>query len=102
MEQITRRFTISCPEFGGYSCDVCVNDMESIQEIIDHVIGKLRKSLEELHLETLYKRLDSMKDLYHVHDYLITDILINDQEYYICKHGEFCMTSVTNETLHGP
>jgi len=99
MEQITRRFTISCPEFGGYSCAVCVNNMESIQEIIDYVIGELRNSLVKLQLETLYKRLDDMKNLYHVHDYLITDILINDQEYYICKHGEFCMASATSEPL---
>ncbi len=97
MGEITRRFTISCPEFGGYSCSVCVNNMESIQEIIDHVIDKLRNDLVKLGLETLYKRLDDMKDLYHVHDYRITDILINDQEYYICKHGEFCTLNNSHE-----
>ncbi len=90
MDRVTRKFTVSCPEFGGFTTNVCVNDMETIQEIIDFVIGELRKSLVSLSLETLYKRLDDMKPLYHVHDYSITDVLLHDQEYYICKSGEFC------------
>ena len=81
---------MSCPEFGGYTCRMCVNDIDTVQQIIDHVVQELRRNLVDLNLEVLYKRLDEMKHLYHVHDYTITDIIINDRDYYICKSGPFC------------
>ena len=85
MEKIYRTFKISCLEFGGYSCKLCVNDIESLQEIIDQIINGLRNEFVKLGLETFIKRIDDYRHLYHIHDVTVMDILIDDQEYYICN-----------------
>ena len=43
-----------------------------------------------LNNEDLYKlktKLESIKHLFHIHDYDFGDMLLNDQTYYICNHG---------------
>ena len=84
MNRVIRKFHVSCPEFGGYTHKIYMNNIETLQEIVDIVLSKLRETLVDLGLETLYKRLDEMKPRYHIHDFSVVDIIMIDRQYYVC------------------
>ena len=90
MYQVIRKFSLSCPEFGGFLTNLAVNDVDNLQDIVDAVIANLRKELVAMRLETLYKRLDEMKPHYHIHDFSVIDIIMHDRLYYVCLCGSQC------------
>ena len=84
---ITRTFQFSCNTFGGFSCDIDVNQFDTIQATIDHAINDLREVLQTNHMYVLKNRLDTICRGYHIHDYDFGHILLTDQIYYICNHN---------------
>lgn len=84
---ILRRFTLSCEIFSGFTQELDVSKINTIQEVIDHVLFRLIDVLRENHLEDLVTKLHHMWNTYHIHDYDIYNILIEEREYYICNHG---------------
>jgi hypothetical protein len=87
MNTTRRRFTLSCPEFGGFTTTVAVNNAETLQGIANAVVAKLRRKLAGLGLETLCAKLDEIKPSYHIHDFSVENIITRDQLYYVCNHG---------------
>jgi hypothetical protein len=81
-----REFRISCTTFGGFSLKVDLNTFNSVDEIIKHVLVILESHLSALNLEHLVEKLKVNKSNYHIHDYELGYILLNDKIYYICNH----------------
>ena len=84
---IYRTFTFSCPTFGGFKRKIDINLCDSKQEIIERMICLLKQYIEKEGFYKLLEILDNNKKLYHIHDYEFGDMLLNDQQYYICNHG---------------
>lgn len=84
---ILRRFTLSCEIFSGFTQELDVSKINTIQEVINHVLMRLRGVLRENHLEDLQTKLNHMWNAYHIHDYDIYNILTEERDYYICNHG---------------
>jgi hypothetical protein len=84
---IQRTFYISCHTFGGFKRTIEINDCNSIQDIINRMICLLEQYLNKEDLFKLKEKLQSIKHLFHIHDYHFGDMLLNDQIYYICNHG---------------
>lgn len=84
---IMRNITLSCEIFGGFTRYVNVSRFENIQTLINYVLITLRDVLRSNHLDNLLTKLDNTWHLYHIHDYDIYNVLIEDREYYICNHG---------------
>ena len=82
---IERKFIISSRYFGGYETNVSINDCESIQDIIEIVIETLLTVFKKNKLEHLTSMLNKMKPGFHIHDFTIESILLNDGTYYICN-----------------
>ena len=85
--KITRKITISCDTFGGFTRQIDVNAFNTKDEIIKHILDALRIKLVENDLRVLIEKLDNTRAIYHIHDYNFDYILTNDQEYYICNHN---------------
>tara|TARA_B100000401_G_scaffold290568_1_gene198910 strand:- start:324 stop:638 length:315 start_codon:yes stop_codon:yes gene_type:complete len=83
---IERTFVLSCSTFNGFTTKVVVNNYDTIDEIIKVVIERLKKTLEKNNLNILLSKLESLKEIYHVHDYTYADIILYDKIYYICSH----------------
>lgn len=96
--EIKRNFVISCPVFGGFSLDIVINDIESLDEIISTVLDNLKAILKSNNFEFLLEKLENNKSKYHIHDFTIEDILISDSDkiFYICNHN--CHSSITDST----
>jgi len=86
MSIITRTFQLSCNTFGGFTCDIDVNQFDTIQAIINNVVSDLRKVLQQNNMHVLENNLDTIHSDYHIHDYEYGHILITDQIFYICNH----------------
>ena len=84
---IKRTFYISCDTFGGFKRIIEINDCNSIQDIINRMICLLEQYLSREDLYKLKEKLQSIKHLFHIHDYNFGHMLLNDQTYYICNHG---------------
>lgn len=83
---IKRLFIFSCPQFGGFKADININDCETIKDIVNIMTNKLRDSLTGLNLELQVINLDKIISGYHIHDFSIEHILLNEGTYYICNH----------------
>jgi len=84
---LIRTFTLSCDHFGGFTCVVNVSYFDTVQDIINYVLTRLRDALAANHLDRLVDKLHHTWYSYHIHDYNICNILVEDREYYICNHG---------------
>ena len=82
---IERKFVISCKYFGGYEKTISINDCETIEDIIKIIIDSLHKTLQEHSFHDLVSMLDEMKPGFHIHDFTIESILLNEGTYYICN-----------------
>jgi len=83
---VFRKLTISCNTFGGFSINLDVGLFNDKNAVINHVLDKLLYTLVNSGMEQLIEKLAQTRKLYHIHDYDIGDILLTDQEYYICNH----------------
>lgn len=86
--QIDRIFIISCPYFRGFKISVDINQYESIDGIVDHVLTMLKETLSQISLEALIHKLDTNKSNYHIHDFEFGHMFINPGPYYICNNCE--------------
>lgn len=84
---VFRKMSISCETFGGFSLDVDIALLNSKQEIINYVLDELKNTLEMSSMTSLIEKLSQTKKLYHIHDYDIGYMLMNEKEYYICNHN---------------
>jgi hypothetical protein len=84
---IYRTFTLSCNTFSGFNLRVDVAKFNHLNEVIEHVLTTLRNHLKQLGLESLLNQLTTLWSLYHIHDYDIETIWLEDKDYYICNHG---------------
>lgn len=84
MSIITRTFQLSCSTFGGFTCDIDVNQLDTVQTIINNVVSDLRKVLQQNNMHVLENNLDTICRGYHIHDF--GHILLTDQIFYICNH----------------
>lgn len=85
--KIIRKFTLSCGTFGGFSIDIDVNTLESIDDIIRFIISALKEKLIELKLDQLVCILERISVNYHIHDYNFGDILLINKPYFVCNHN---------------
>lgn len=85
---LLRKFILSCDIFSGYECELDMDYVENVDEIITHVLDKLTTNLRSLKLFTLQNKLTVLRSSYHIHDHNFGDILLNPADYYICSHGE--------------
>lgn len=86
--RIERVFIISCPYFGGFKMSVDINQYETTNGIIEHVLTMLKETLTQLSLDSLVDKLSEFSEFYHIHDYEFGYMLINQGPYYICNHCE--------------
>tara|TARA_Y100000361_G_C11134142_1_gene330784 strand:- start:99 stop:383 length:285 start_codon:yes stop_codon:yes gene_type:complete len=84
---IKRTIYISCDTFGGFKRTIEINDCNNKQDVINRMICLLEQFLNNEDLHKLKTKLESIKHLFHIHDYDFGDMLLNDQTYYICNHG---------------
>ena len=84
--RIERVFIISCPYFGGFKISVDINQYETTNGIIEHVLTMLKETLTQSSLESLVDKLSELSEFYHIHDYEFGYMLINQGPYYICNH----------------
>ena len=84
---VFRKLTISCNTFGGFSVNIDIGLFNDKIAVINHVLDKLLYTLVNSGMEQLIEKLAQTRKLYHIHNYDIGDMLITDQEYYICNHG---------------
>lgn len=85
-QSIIRTFTLSCEVFGRFTHTLDISKLESVQEIINCVLTKLREILVTNNLDVMASTLNNIWYKYHVHDYDIYNILLEEREYYICNH----------------
>jgi hypothetical protein len=84
---VFRKMTISCDTFGGFSLNLDIGLFNDKSAVINHVLDKLLHTLVNSGMEQLIEKLAQTRKLYHIHDYDIGEMLITDQEYYICNHN---------------
>ena len=84
-----RIFQFSCETFSGYKVEVDLDNVESMQDIIDYCVNNLRIMLFNNGLEVLIHKLNDIN--YHVHDITFENVLLsepsNNPQFYICNHG---------------
>ena len=74
---IKRTIYISCDTFGGFKRTIEINDCNSKQDVINRMICLLEQFLNN-EFNKLTK-LESIKHLFHIHDYDFGDMLLNDK-----------------------
>ena len=82
-----RRFVCSDEHFSGFSINIDIRQIETIEDIIDIFNKQLLESLKDKNFENLIIILKTKE--FHIHSVSIEDILtseINDL-HYICHHG---------------
>ena len=84
-----RRFVCSDEHFSGFSINIDIRQIETIEDIIDIFNKQLLESLKDKNFENLIMILKTKG--FHIHSVSIEAILtsgINDL-YYICHHDKF-------------
>lgn len=81
-----RKTQISGGLFSCYSTYIDIDEIDTLDDIIQLCISNLNKDLKKLNLEELLNNLDPR--VFHIHSVDITDILISDPEFiiYVCNH----------------
>ena len=79
-----RTFIISDELFSGFESIIDLDEVDSIEEIISIVVNKLSILLKNAKLQILFNKVS--KTNFHIHDFSFTDILLNENIYYICNH----------------
>ena len=78
--------------FWGFQRMVDLDEVESLQDIIDIMYIKLIAFLKQENLEILLKKLGETKQTLHIHNVTFGQILISQPKdiIYICDHGDDC------------
>ena len=86
-QSIERTIIISCDTFGGFTVNIDVAQFLTKQDLINSVINILFTRLTELNLTTLIEKLQTIRHIYHIHDFDMGEILLVPRTYYICNHN---------------
>ena len=76
--RIERVFIISCPYFGGFKMSVDINQYETTNGVIEHILTMLKETLIQSSLVSLIDKLDELRKYYHIHDYEFGYMLMNE------------------------
>lgn len=81
-----RIFEISDEIFGGFSCQIDLDFVNTLDEICNEILIRLRGIINQYNLFHLNTLLEKKK--FHIHGYSFADILISDSHkiFYICCH----------------
>jgi len=85
-----RKIIISCDLFWGFTKIIDLDEIESIDDIVNNILHEFKSFLKEHNLLTLLDKLNSYinKNKYHIHGVTFEDILISNPEetIYVCSH----------------
>jgi hypothetical protein len=85
-----RKIIISCDLFWGFTKLIDLDEVESIDEIVNTILHELNLFLNEHNLLNLVEKLNTTikNNKYHIHGATFEDILISNPEetIYICSH----------------
>ena len=78
--------------FWGFQRMIDLDEVESLQGIIDIMYIKLQEFLKLENFEVLLEKLEKTKNALHIHDMTFGQILISQPTniIYICDHGDAC------------
>jgi len=81
-----RKTCISGGLFTGYETIVDLDNIDSLQDIVDITIENLKSRLNFINLHELSNSIDLR--VYHIHSSNIGEILISEPQYviYVCNH----------------
>ena len=81
-----RKTCISGGTFWGYETYVDIDEIETLEDIINKIISNLKNDLTNLKLVELVNNLDPQ--VFHIHSTDLGNILIGDPDMiiYICNH----------------
>jgi len=84
-----RTFVFSHELFWGFGRLIDLDEMESIQDIIDCLQNYLITFLKKEKLELLIKKANESKPKLHIHNWTFGSILISDpkETFYVCDHA---------------
>lgn len=75
----------SCDIFGGFSCNISIDDIKDIESVVNLSLKKLKEHLTIYKFEMLLSILQTKK--YHIHNTTLIDIFQNpNNKIYICSH----------------
>jgi hypothetical protein len=79
-------FILSDDLFSGFTCQIDLDYMENIKDIIDNMLEQLNGLLMQYNMHVLKEKLND-KNL-HIHDHSFEEILISKANtiFYICSH----------------
>ena len=83
-----RKFQVSEKYLWGFSTLIDLNEVSSIEEIINITLGECRKFLKNNNLLGLVDHLDIIKKEFHIHGNDLNSILATkpDEIIYVCCH----------------
>jgi len=88
MEEVShmRKFVASSELFSGYTLEISLFNISTINDIINEFKLSLIKLFEDNNLINLKKIIENKH--FHIHDFTIEDILTSDSNhiYFICDH----------------
>lgn len=81
-----RKTCVSGGVFGGYETMVDIDEIETIEDIINNVLSNLKKDLNRLNLIELLNNLDPR--VFHIHSTNLGDIFMSQPGFiiYVCNH----------------
>jgi hypothetical protein len=81
-----RKFEISDELFGGFSIQIDLDTVESLEDIVKYMIGKLSTALKTTNLVMLVDKLE--EKYFHIHGFDFGHILLSDKSdtFYVCGH----------------
>lgn len=81
-----RKFIASSDLFSNFEVDICLYNINTIEDIIKEFKSRLREVLEKNNFTNLIKILDNRS--FHIHSYTIEEILVSgkDSIFYVCDH----------------
>jgi len=83
-----RKFQISEQYLWGFNTNIDIDEVESIEEIINIVLNRCENFLRENNLLGLVDYLNDKKNDFHIHNYSFENILMSEPnvEFYVCCH----------------
>lgn len=82
----TRKFIASSELFCDYFLEICLTEVNTIEDIINLFKESLIKLFDDNNLSNLKKKV--IESRFHIHDFTIEDILTSESDhvFFICDH----------------
>lgn len=77
-----KKFVFSCETFGGFEVILSVQPLDTLENLTQQCVNKLKTFLKEYHLELLNEQLK--KKQYHIHSDTMETICGMDRTVYVC------------------